>query len=370
MPRRRSRTRVSGTSWSRCPTRRSPICRCPQRKALRVALLREEPEGPNPDPRAVAVACLNTLRSLSADGHVVIAVDDIQWLDPASAQAIAFAMRRLDGDSIRFLLARRLDDRTPPSGLDRALVNLAHERIEVGPIDPETMGRLLADSPRSSIRRPDAPQDPGELRRESAVRDRARPGDPAWHRRPRSRAGTCRSRSTLLDLVGAPIRALPDATQRALAVVAALAAPTVELVSDAIGAPAEGLLRPAVDAHLVVIEGDRIRFAHPLHAVAARSSLTPAAQREIHARLAEIVPDPEQRARHLALATLRPDESVAAALEEAAERARARGAPAAAAELAAMSRRLTPPDRTEDATRRGLRGGLGAHDGRRLRARP
>ena len=136
--------------------------------------------------------------------------------------------------------------------------------------------------------------------------------------------------------------------------VAALAAPTIDLVSDAIGAPADGLLRPAVDAHLVVLEGDRIRFAHPLHAVAARSGLAPAEQREIHARLAEIVPDPEQRARHLALATLHPDESVAAALEEAATRARARGAPDAAAELAGMARRLTPPDRPEDATRRGL----------------
>ena len=118
-------------------------------------------------------------------------------------------------------------------------------------------------------------------------------------------------------------------------------------------------MRPAVDAHLVVIEGDRIRFAHPLHAVAVRSSLTPAAQREIHARLAKIVPDPEQRARHLALATTRPDEPTAAALEEAARRSRARGAPAAAAELAAMSRRLTPPDRTEDVVRRGLEEGWG-----------
>ena len=62
----------------------------PQRKALRVALLRAEPEGPNPDPRAVAVACLNTLRSLSAEGPVVVAVDDIQWLDPPSAQALGF----------------------------------------------------------------------------------------------------------------------------------------------------------------------------------------------------------------------------------------------------------------------------------------
>ena len=325
----------------------------PQRKALRVALLREEPEGPNPDPRAVAVACLNTLRSLSAEGHLVVAVDDIQWLDPASAQAIAFAIRRLDGGSIRFLLARRFEDPPPSSSLDRALLNVAHARIEVGPIDSGTMSRLLAarlDHPLAgpTLRKIQAssagnPLFAIELGRAIGL---ASPSEGASEDLPIPH--------TLLDLVGAPIRALPDATQRALAVVAILAGPTIELVSDAIGAPAEELLKPAIDTHLVVIDGDRIRFAHPLYAVAARSSLAPAAQRETHARLAEIVPDPEQRARHLALATLHADESVAAALEEAAVRARARGAPDAAAELWAMARRLTPPDRTEDAARRGL----------------
>ncbi len=160
--------------------------------------------------------------------------------------------------------------------------------------------------------------------------------------------------STLLELVGAPIRALPESTQRALAIVAALAAPTTELVSEAIGVPAEGSLQPAVDAHVVVLDGDRIRFAHPLQAVAVRKSLSAAERRKVHARLAEIVPDPEQHARHLALAAIRPDETVSATLEDAAMRARARGAPDAAAELAGMARRLTPPTRAEDVARRGL----------------
>ena len=341
----------------------------PQRKALRVALLREEPEGPIHDSRAVAVACLNTLRSLSADGHVVIAVDDIQWLDPASAQAIAFVIRRLDGDSIRFLLARRLDDPTPLLGLDRAANSLAHERIEVGPIGPETMGRLLAD-------RLGHPFSGATLRKIQA----SSAGNPLFAielgRAMRMASpseisgGDVPIPQTLLDLVGAPIGALPDASQRALAVVAALAAPTVALVSDAIGAPAEGLLRPAVDAHLVVIEGDRIRFAHPLHAVAARSSLTPAAQREIHARLAEIVPDPEERARHLALATIRPGRV---------DRSCARGGRQADASTWRTGRgsraggHVTPTHAAGTDGRRdaaGPRGGLGTHDGRRLRASP
>src|SRR4029079_3906623 len=75
--------------------------------------------------------------------------------------------------------------------------------------------------------------------------------------------GDVPSPGTLIDLVGAPIRALPGSTQGALAVVAALAAPTTELVSDAIGMSCEAALRGAVEAHVVVFEGDRIRFSQP-----------------------------------------------------------------------------------------------------------
>jgi DNA-binding CsgD family transcriptional regulator len=326
----------------------------PQRRALRVALLRAEPEGPNPDARAVAVACLNTLRSLSVENPVIVAIDDIQWLDPPSAQALGFAIRRLHDASILFLLARRIDDRAElSSGLDRALVGLPHERIEVGPIEPDAMRRLLAARLDHAFAGP-------TLRRITVTSG----GNPLFAielgrailTAPASEeAGSdVPIPSTLLDLVGAPISALPGPTQGALAVVAALAAPTMELVSDAIGVSSEGPLLPAVDAHVVVLEGDRIRFSHPLQAEAVRTRLSVAERRQIHARLAEIVPDPEQRARHLALATIRPDETVAATLEDAATRARARGAPDAAAELAGMARRLTPADRTEDVARRGL----------------
>ena len=325
----------------------------PQRQALRVALLRAEPEGPNPDARAVAVACLNTLRSLSAAGPVVVAVDDIQWLDPPSAQALGFAIRRLDGDSILFLLARRLDVRAVPSGLDRALINLPQERVDVGPIGLEAMRRLLATRldhvfAGATLRGISASSGGNPLFAIELGRAilRASASEVA--------SGDVPIPSTLLDLVGEPIRALPSSTQAALAVVAALAAPTLELVSDAIGVSSEAPLRPAVDGHVIVYEGDRIRFSHPLQAVAVRTGLSAAEQRDIHARLAETVPDPEQRARHLALATMRPDETVAATLEVAAARARARGAADAAAELAGMARRLTPDDRTEDVARRGL----------------
>ena len=78
----------------------------PQQRALRVALLREEPEGRGPDPGTVAVAFLNALRGLARNGPVLVAVDDVQWLDGPSALALGFAMRRLRDEPIGVLLAR------------------------------------------------------------------------------------------------------------------------------------------------------------------------------------------------------------------------------------------------------------------------
>ena len=92
----------------------------PQRRALRVALLRDEPEGRGPEPGAVAVAFLNTLRGLAHDGPVLVAVDDVQWLDSASAHALGFAIRRVRDEPIGILLARRVEPGAAlPPWLDR-----------------------------------------------------------------------------------------------------------------------------------------------------------------------------------------------------------------------------------------------------------
>jgi len=84
----------------------------PQRRALEVALLRVEPDGQPPSSRAIALGFLNVIRSLSGSGPVLIAVDDLQSLDQASREVLAFAMRRLHSESIVFLLARRAGDAT------------------------------------------------------------------------------------------------------------------------------------------------------------------------------------------------------------------------------------------------------------------
>ena len=137
-------------------------------------------------------------------------------------------------------------------------------------------------------------------------------------------------------------------------VVAALVEPTIHLVELAAGQDADGGLAEALEAGILEIAGDRIAFTHPLlrSAVSARS--TPAQQRALHAHLSGLVVEREEQARHLALATPLPDRQVAAVVEAAAESVRARGATAAAVELADLAVRLTPPADVDDLRRRVL----------------
>src|SRR4029450_8085409 len=91
------------------------------------------------------------------------------------------------------------------------------------------------------------------------------------------------------------------------------------------------------------LDGDRIRFAHPLLAPACYEGMPLHRRRLLHERLAELDIDPEERARHLAIAAEAPNEEVATALEAAAEHAGARGAGQVAAELAERAVSLSPP---------------------------
>ena len=121
-----------------------------------------------------------------------------------------------------------------------------------------------------------------------------------------------------------------------LAAAAAARRPTESLLGDW---PA---LEQASEAGLIELTNDEVRFTHPLLASAAYGSVTAAERRRLHRRLAEVVSDPEERARHLALGAEGPDDEVADMLEDAARRAAARGAAAEAAELAELAVRLTP----------------------------
>jgi predicted ATPase len=168
----------------------------------------------------------------------------------------------------------------------------------------------------------------------------------------------------LRRLIARRVHQLPPATRDALLACAALAQPTTSLVDEQVLAPAEE------DGIVTVDDEGRIVFAHPLYASAVYGSAPRRRRRELHAELAELVDDVEERARHLAQAVDEPDERSAHALEGAAGVARSRGAWESAGELLEHAADLTPPvDRAELHRRVIGAAEHHAHAGDRARAR-
>ena len=133
---------------------------------------------------------------------------------------------------------------------------------------------------------------------------------------------------------------LPGAARRCLEVAALAAEPTERLVRAAADGEAE--LTPAIRAGVAELDGSLIRFTHPLLASAIVERIGDDRRRDLHRRLAGLVADPAERARHLALGASGPDPDAATALDQAARLARARGAPTVAAELLGYALRHTP----------------------------
>jgi DNA-binding CsgD family transcriptional regulator len=330
----------------------------PRRHALEVALLLAEPDE-RADPRTLPVAVRSALLALAEDAPVLLAVDDVQWLDPSSAAALAFAVRRLEGEPVRVLLARRVEEGVEPPELERALPGERTERVGVGPLSLGATQRLLQERLGRAFPRPvlvrvhEASGGNPFYAQELA---RALPGDVDPTR-------PLPVPVTLEGLVRARLAGLPEETREALAVAAALGRVEVGLLERA--GVQEDALEPAERAHVIARENGHVRFTHPLLASVLERQQSAAARRALHARLAEVVGDPLGRARHLALAAGAPNTEVAAELDDAASFAGARGAALAAAELAEHALRLTPPRAEDDVHRRTLaaaRAHLGAGD--------
>jgi DNA-binding CsgD family transcriptional regulator len=302
----------------------------PQRQALDVLLSRSAPGPGVIAPQVVGRATLAALRALAP---VLIVVDDAHWLDRPSARALAFALRRSEDLAVGVLATRRgtgelwLDDAAPPVRLDR---------LSLGALADDDLA-LIVERPRLS-------------RRSQAWVVRTAAGNPMYALELVERPDTVPAR--LESLVADRLNRLPLATGEVLAVVACLPAPTVAQLVDVLGEHAAPALNSALDAEVVLVEEGRIRFSHPLLGAAALTRIPPSARRALHTRLAEVVTDAEQRAQHLVRAADGPDEAVAAAIEDGATLARARGAPETAAELTEAAVRLTPPEQNDNARRR------------------
>jgi DNA-binding CsgD family transcriptional regulator len=305
----------------------------PQRRALDAALLRS---AGSTNARTIGSALVSVLSALTRDAPVLLAIDDAQWLDRASAGALEFAARRLPPGT-KLLLARR--SHGPLLALGREQV----ARVEVGPLSLAALHHVLGTNLGSAPARPTlvriANASAGNpffaLEIARALERRDDPGGPLP------------VPASLQELVTGRLHTLSPAAREAALVASALSRPTVESV----GAPHD-VLAEAEAAGVLVVEPDRIRFTHPLLASAVYGSAQGARRLELHRRLADLVQDPEERAQHLALSTTEADEETAAAIEAAAAAAARRGAQDAAADLFRAAHRLTPTGDDEASSRR------------------
>ena len=310
----------------------------PQVRALEVALLRVEAATSPSEPRAVAAGLLGALRVLATQEPVLVAIDDIPWLDRASADAVAFAARRLREERVRFLLTRRA---RAASLLERALAPTL-QRLEVGPLSLGATRRMLSERlgltlPRQLLRRVFDATVGNPLFALMLGRTLIEQGLPAI-------GGDLPVPETVEELLGTRVTRLPRPIRTLLLAVALNA--DLELAQLCTIAQPD-TLDDAIERGLLVIDGGHIRVSHPLLAAAAKQRSRVGERRELHLTLAQTVTDETLRAHHLALATRDPDEELAVTIVAAAARAFARGARTEAVEFGEHALRLTPSESTE-----------------------
>ncbi|HSZ39907.1 MAG TPA: LuxR family transcriptional regulator [Trebonia sp.] len=355
----------------------------PQREALDVALL-ARPAGEQPPPaHAIGRGVLAALNALVSAGPVLLAVDDVQWLDTGSMDALVFALRRIAGAPS----AGPADGRPALSLLLAARTEAPADPLTVGtPSPPDGWRRLLAAFPPAAaaelVLEPLALDQVQGLLPATATIAQARlvtaqsRGNPFWAREIWSSIATTTAPAEVSPAGEAPVppraraalagrlkRSLSPPAAEALAVVAAAGRITVpdalaamEDVADSAAA-----IDSAVEAGVVIETEGRLAPAHPLIGATAVEAVPPDRQAALYRRLAAVSASPERRAQFTALAAAAqgtmPDQAVADALDAAAEAAAAKAAYAAAAKFAAQSVRFTPPGDEAELIRRRIRAG-------------
>jgi DNA-binding CsgD family transcriptional regulator len=345
-----------------------PALPVPQQRAIAVALLREDPDDRRLDQHAIGAGTATIVKALARSAPVVVAVDDLQWLDPSSARVLEFALRRLEGLPVAIIAAQRTGDPSRvPLDLERALPQGRVTRVKVGPLGLAVLHgliklRLGRSFPRPTLLRIEQATAGNPFFALEIARSLPEAVDPGSPFLPVP--------DDLAQLVQTRVAGLPAPTRKALLAAAAVPSPTVDLVAGAVErtrSQALVALERAANAGIVRLDRFAVRFSHPLFVAAVYACASPADRRRLHARLAQLTGELEERARHLALAAETPDEAIAAVVADAAEHARRRGAPDTAASLADQARLLTPPDQVEHVLRRTIQAAEYQFHGGRLR---
>ena len=315
----------------------------PQRAALSAAVGLSA--GNAPERFLVGLATLSLLSSAAEDQPLLCIVDDAQWLDRPSAQALAFVARRLMADPVALVIATRArsDDwaglpELPVAGLADADARTLLASVIRTPLDERVRDRIIAETHGNPLALLELPRDlsPGELTvgfgGSSGLTVSGRVEE------------TFRRR----------VEGLPDETQRLLLVAAAdqLGDPsTVWRAAEQLGVSADAAT-PAAEAGLLETF-PTVHFHHPLVRSAVYGAAPVEERRAAHRALAAVTDadtEPDRRAWHLAAAATGPDEEIAAELERSAGRAQIRGGMAAAAAFLERAAELTP-----DRERQGMR---------------
>jgi DNA-binding CsgD family transcriptional regulator len=312
----------------------------PQRSAIEAAfgLARE----PTQDQFLICLAALTLLTDAASEGPILAVVDDVQWLDPESEQALAFVARRLGSDPIALLLAIREGDSAPaiesaePPLLAVQPLDDAHAREMLARtgahLDAAVRERILHRAAGNPLALAELPAAMGSAEPEEPMEPIA-PTIPVTARVERSFAGR--------------LGEMPEVTATLLLVAALDDEGAVADILDAgraLGLPGVTAadLAPAVDAGLIHTEGGVVRFRHPLARSVVARTAGDADRRMAHGALAGIDADPDRVAWHRAAAASGADEATAGLLEETAERARNRGALSLAVSSLERAARLSP----------------------------
>src|SRR6516162_262441 len=307
----------------------------PQRDALRIAFGLSA--GPAPERFLVGLAVLSLMSEMAGKRPLLCVIDDVQWLDRASAQVLGFVARRLGADPVGLVFAARVPGEELSGLPELSVEGLAEQDARAlldsaltGSLDARVRDRIVAETRGNPLALLELPRGatPGQLAGGFAL------------------PGAAPLSGRIEESFGRQLEALPGLTRRLLLLAAADPSGDPLLVwraAERLGLPADAGVS-AVDAGLVEFS-PWVRFRHPLIRSAAYRSASMPQRQQVHAALAEATDpaiDPDRRAWHLAAAAVGPDEDVAAELERSAGRAQARGGLAAAAAFLQRSAALTP----------------------------
>lgn len=306
-----------------------------QRLALDRILLRATTDPTPTDERLAAAAVLAVVERMAAEAPVLLAIDDVQWLDTPSRAVLEFVVRRIKS-RIGVLATVRCE---PASAEAAQWIVLTRPdsvtRMRLGPLPLGALHAVITERTGRSLPRP-------LLVRIAEISG----GNPLYalelarmlDREPRGLDN--RLPESLSAMVATRVGELDSAIRQLLLVASATPQPTVDTVARAAELHPDTVvarLRDVEDAGIVDIDGNRLRFTHPLLATGIYAGATPADRRATHRALADVVDNPELRARHLALAATAGDPGTVEALDAAATATAARGAPSAAAQLLEMA---------------------------------